>query len=226
MSSLGMFWAVLRKEMMVEWRSREVIYTSTAFAVLLATVFMFGFKQGTGAQVQVGPGILWIALAFAGTISFTRSFERERQAGCIAGLRLVPGIHRPLFAGKTCANIIMLVLMELVLVPIVAAIFEIPVSQFWAELLLLLVLGTLGMGVLGTVLGAALVNIRLREVLLPLVLFPLIVPLLVAGVSATEALVVDDRAAFADWTRLMVAFDAIYTVLSTWLFRSVLEATE
>jgi len=226
MRNLGMFWAVLRKEMMVEWRSREVLYTSTVFAVLLATVFMFGFKQGTGSAGEVGPGILWIALTYAGTIAFTRSFERERQAGCIAGLRLVPGIHRPLFLGKTSANIIMLALMEMVLVPVVSAVFEIPMGRIWAELILLLALGTIGMGVLGTVLGAALVNIRLREVLLPLVLFPLIVPLLVAGVSATEALVSDDRAAYGDWMRLMVAFDAIYAVLSTWLFRSVLEATE
>jgi heme exporter protein CcmB len=221
-----MFWAVLRKEMMVEWRSKEVLYTSVFFAVLLATIFMFGFQQGSQVVGQVGPGILWIALSFSGTIAFTRTFERERHAGCIAGLRLVPRVHTALFLGKCSANFIMLGLMELVLVPVVGVIFRMPFGAFWAELMLLLVLGTLGLCVLGTVLGAALVNIRLREVLLPLVLFPLIVPLLVAGVSATAALVENDRAAFADWTRLMVAFDVIYTVLSTWLFRAVLEATE
>jgi heme exporter protein B len=203
-----------------------VLYTSIFFAVLLATVFMFGFQQGSRVQAEVGPGILWIALTFAGTIAFSRSFEREREAGCISGLRLVPGIYTPLFFGKCVANILWLGLMELVLVPVVGVVFHLPADTFFAELVLLLLLGTIGLSLLGTVLGAALVKIRLREVLLPLVLFPLVVPLLVAGVSATEALVRDEPAVFADWTRLMVAFDVVYLVLSTWLFRPLLEATE
>ena len=51
-------------------------------------------------------------------------------------------------------------------------------------------------------------------------------PSLTSMVSATVALVEGDRPGFADWTRLMVAFDAIFTVLSSWLFGWVLEATE
>lgn len=221
-----MFWAVLRKELQIEWRTKEVLYTSIFFAVLLATVFMFGFQSGSRIQSEVGPGILWIALTFAGTIAFSRCFEREREAGCISGLRLVPQIYGPLYFGKCVANILWMGLMELVLVPVVGVVFHLPADEFLGELLLLLTLGTVGLSLLGTVLGAALVKIRLREVLLPLVLFPLVVPLLVAGVSATEALVQDQRAVFADWTRLMVAFDVIYLVLSTWLFRPLLEATE
>lgn len=221
-----MFWTVLSKELTVEWRSKEVLYTSVYFALLLATVFMFGFFQGERTVWRVGPGVLWIALAFTATIAFGRSFAREREAGCIAALRLVPGVHTPLFFGKCAANGIMLLVMELVLVPAVGIIFRMSLGTRWLGLIVLLVLGTLGLTVLGTVLGAALVNVRLREMLLPLVLFPLVVPLLVAGVSATQALMEEQLATFWDWMQLMIAFDVIFVVLSSWLFRPVLEATE
>jgi heme exporter protein B len=221
-----MFWAVLKKELVVEWRTKEVLYTSVFFAVLLATIFMFGFFAGEATIWKVGPGVLWIALAFTGTIAFSRSFAREREAGCMDALRLIPGIHSALLWGKCLSNMILLVVMEAVLVPLVAVVFRLDLGELGTRLALLLALGTIGLSTLGTLLGAALVNIRLRELLLPLVLFPLIVPLLVGGVSGTEALMRESSSSYWDWVKLMAAFDAIYVVLATWLFRTVIEATE
>lgn len=223
---MSVFLAVLRKELRVELRTREVIYTSVFFALLLATTFMFSFFQGSETQWQVGPGILWIGLIFVATIAFGRTFERERRDGSIAALRLVPGVHSPLLWGKVCANGIMLLGVEIVLVPAVAMFFRMPLDEIGPGLALLLLLATWGLSALGTVLGAALVGFRMREVLLPLVLFPLIVPLLVGAVSATEAMMREKPEEFWDWTHLMIAFDAIYTVVASWLFRSVIESAE
>lgn len=231
---MRLFLTVLRKELTIEWRSKEVILTSTFFAFLLATTFMFGFFDGEQAQSaaqgagysKIGPGILWIGLMFAATIVFNRSFSREQHSGCMEGLRLVPGIHTPLFLGKCVANIVFLFAVEIILVPSVALFFSIPLGRIWAQLLLLLSLGTIGLVMVGTLLSAVLASIRLRAVLMPLVLFPLVLPILVGAVSATEALVRESPAEYWDWTRLMVAFDVVFIVVSNWLFRPIVEATE
>ena len=223
---MRLLWVVLRKELAVELRTREVLHTSVFFALLLATTFMFGFFEGSRSQWEVGPGILWVGLIFAATIAFNRSFAREERDGCIAALRLIPGIRTQLLWGKVLANIVLLFAIEVVLVPAIGLFFHMPLLEILPGLLLLLILATVGLCALGTVLGAALVNFRLREVLLPLVLFPLVVPLLVAAVHATTALVRGDCIEMWDWIRLMVAFDAIYIVISGWLFGWILEATE
>lgn len=240
-----MFWTILKKELTVEWRSKEVLYTSLFFAVVLATIFMFGFFEQAGApleevavnpeqpaerctpnRAQPGPGILWIALCFSATIAFSRSFSRERESGSLNALRMVPGIYNPLLMAKCAANIAFVVLVELVLIPLVAVVFQMEIGSAWPSLVLVLVLGTSGLCILGTVLGAALVHLRLGDVLLPLVLFPLVIPLLVAGASATTALMQGNWSVYWDWTGLMVAFDAIYTVLSLWLFKPVVEGSQ
>jgi len=221
-----LFWAVLRKEIAIELRTREVLHTSVFFALLLATTFMFGFFQGSRTQWEVGPGILWVGLIFAATIAFNRSFAREERDGCIAALRLIPGVRAPLLWGKVVANGLMLIAIEVVLVPAVGLFFHMPLWEILPGLVLLLLIATIGLCALGTVLGAALVSFRLREVLLPLVLFPLIVPLIVASVSATAALVRGNTTEMWDWVGLMVAFDLIYIVVSGWLFSWILEATE
>lgn len=230
---MKLFLAVLQKELTVEWRSKEVILTSAFFAFLLAVVFMFGFFEGErifgdaeNEYLKLGPGILWIGMMFSATIIFTRSFEREREAGCMQALRLVPGIHVPLFWGKCAANMVMLAGVALILVPSVAVFFSIPMGRFAVPLAGLLFLGMTGLVTVGTLLSAALVNTRLRGVLMPLVLFPLVIPLLVGAVSATESLVRGQPGELWDWTRLMIAFDAIYIVVSNWLFRTVVEAEE
>lgn len=233
---MRLFWTVFSKELVIEWRSKEVIYTSLFFAILLATTFMFGFFEGERVQgalagneetyTRLGPGILWIGLIFAATITFSRSFAREAEAGCVQALRLVPGIYTPLFWGKCAANILILLAVECVLVPAVTLFFPMRLGELWLGLAFLMLLGTIGLVTIGTLLSAALVNLRMKEVLMPLVLFPLIVPLLVGAVSATDALVRDNMTQFWDWTRLMLAFDAIYIVVSTWLFRPVMEASE
>ena len=240
-----MFWTILKKELTIEWRSKEVLYTSLFFAVVLATIFMFGFFEQTDAtlensganlgqqgdqrvlnRAQPGPGILWIALCFSSTIAFGRSFSRERESGSLSALRMVPGIYFPLLMAKCVANIAFVVLVELVLIPLIVVVFHMEIGTAWPNLVLVLVLGTSGLCMLGTVLGAALVHLRLGDVLLPLVLFPLIIPLLLAGSSATTALMQEKWSVYWDWTGLMVAFDAIYVVLSIWLFKPVLEGSQ
>jgi heme exporter protein B len=66
---------------------------------------------------------------------------------------------------------------------------------------------------------------RAREVLLPLLLFPMLVPVLVAAVSASKAVLNGDMMHEAGaWTRLLIAYDVIFLAATLLTFEHVIEA--
>lgn len=213
--------ALLAKEATVELRTREVLYTGLLFAAVLVTVFMFsGFETAALAR-DAAPGVLWVSVAFVGTIVFSRTFQREREDRVVAALLLVPGIADALWAAKFTANLTLLLVVELLLVPLVLFTFRVEAAD--APMLLgTLVLGSTGFCALGTVLAASLAAVKLREVLLPLVLFPLATPLLVSGVRATE-IAFEGGDGVWGWLQLMIAFDVLFAVVGQWLFAAALE---
>jgi ABC-type transport system involved in cytochrome c biogenesis permease component len=73
-------WLVTRKDLLIEVRSREIVYTTIFFAISCVLVFAFGFVREGRAVEDAAAGILWIAIAFSGTLALGRAFERERQS--------------------------------------------------------------------------------------------------------------------------------------------------
>jgi heme exporter protein CcmB len=218
--------AIVGKDLRVELRTREVLYTSLLFAVVLVTVFLFSGFGETVDLARAAPGVLWVSLAFVGTLVFGRTFAREREQRAVVGLLLAPNALGPLYVGKLLVNIVMLGAVEVLLVPVVGAVFHLDLGRIAAPLFALLVAGTVGFCALGTVLAAALSTLRLREVLMPLVLFPLCLPLLLAGVKGTSVLVESGTLEAAlPWLAIMLAFDALFVVLSWWLFNEALDGT-
>lgn len=216
--------AIAGKDLRVELRTREVLFTSLLFAVVLVTIFIFSGFGETADIRRAAPGVLWVSLAFVGTLVFGRTFQREREQRAVVGLLLAPNALGPLYTAKLLVNLALLGTVEVVLVPIVAAVFRVDIGSVILPLVALLLAGSLGFCALGTVLAAALSSLRLREVLLPLVLFPLCLPLLLAGVKGTSTLLdTGDPSSMMSWLMIMIAFDALFVVLSRWLFGEALD---
>ena len=219
---VGQTIAIVRKDLRVELRTREVLYTATLFALFLVTVFVFSGFSEVALMRDAAPGVLWVSVAFVGTLVFGRTFQREREERAVAGLLMVPGILDALFLGKLVVNVLLLGLVELLLVPAVALTFRVDLLPIALPLFVVLGLGTLGYATLGTVLAAALASVRLREVIMPLVLYPLCLPLLLAGVQATASLVRTGSVPMG-WLGVLVAFDLLFLVLARWLFGEALD---
>lgn len=216
--------ALMAKDLRIELRTREILYTSLLFAIVLVTVFLFSGFGETADIRRAAPGVLWVCLAFVGTLVFSRTFQREREERAVLGLLLAPNALGPLYTAKLLVNWILLCAVELLLVPVVAAVFGLDLSSIGLPLAALMVAGSLGYCALGTVLAAALSSLRLREVLMPLVLFPLSLPLLLAGVKGTSAMVDSGSVEAAlPWFSVVLAFDALFVVLSRWLFAEALD---
>ncbi|MFT6399911.1 MAG: heme exporter protein CcmB [Bradymonadia bacterium] len=217
--------AMIAKDLRIELRTREVLYTSLLFSVVLVTLFIFSGFGETADTRRAAPGVLWVSMTFVGTLVFGRTFQRERDERALLGLLLAPGATKSLYWAKLCVNLLFLGSVEVVLVPLVAMLFKLQLCLVLGPLVTLLAAGTLGFCALGTVLAAALSSLRLKEVLMPLVLFPLALPLLLAGVKGTSALIdTPGWQSVQSWLTLIVAFDMLFLVLSAWLFRQALDS--
>ena len=218
------FLALVLRDLRVELRSREVLYTASLFAIVLVTLFIFaGFGSLQGRR-EAAPGVLWVSITFVGSLVHSRTFQREHEDRAIESLMMVPGISGPLYAAKVIVNLLLLGAMELLLLPAISLTFEGGFGRQPMLFGLVVASGTLGFVALGTVVSAALATVRMQEVLLPLVLFPLALPLLVAGVRASAS--VADGASFAavqGWIALMLAFDIAFVAIGRWLFGEAID---
>ena len=217
-------WLVPRKDFMIEVRSLETAYTMLFFAISCVLVFAFALVQEGRAPEGGAAGILWIAIAFAGTLALGRTFERERQAETLRALLLAPAARPAVYLGKLLGIVALLSAAETVLVPLVALLFQAPLLAHPIWLALILLTGTVGFAAVGTLFAAMLIRARSRDVLLPVLLYPITVPVIIAGVRATSVLLEPDvNTGFLQvWLALLVCFDVVFVTLALWTFEPLM----
>jgi len=212
------------KDLRVELRSRELIYTVTFFSALVVVVFTFTFPRVEGAVVaNVAPGMLWVAIAFAGTIGLGRAFDREREGDTMRALLLAPAPRLAVFLGKAVAVMLLMIAVALVVAPLLALFLGAGFFDQPGPLALSIVLGAIGFSIAGSVFAAALLRVRARDVLLPVILYPILIPLFVAATRIAHDLLsapVDLDDAWY-WISFLGMFDAAFLVVSLWVFESL-----
>ncbi len=221
MSPLAKVWTLVLKDLSLERRSREMLSSMFIFALLVVLVFSFSFDLRVEEVSGVAPGVLWVAITFAGMLGLARSFVLERDQGCLDGLLLCPVDRSLLYLGKVISNLAFISLTELVVLPLCFALFNL---TFHPLLLPILFLGTIGFSAVGTIVSAMTVHARAREVMLPILLFPLVLPALIAAVKLTGGVL--DRQPWGEirnWMELLVGFDVIFVVISYLAFEYVIE---
>lgn len=216
-------WAMFAKDLLIEVRTREILYSVVLFALLVVVVFAFALLGQPGRGQGAAPGILWVSCLFAGTLGLSRSAGREREADALTGLTVSPASRAGLFVGKAAANMAWLMLTQALLLPLVALFFGVDFLPRLGWHLLALGLGSVGFVSLGTLFSMMLLSSRLREVLLPLVFYPAVAPVLIGGVKASEALLAGDAAAAGTWLRILLACAAVFGTASAWAFGWTLE---
>jgi heme exporter protein CcmB len=217
-------WLVLRKDFAIEVRSLEVLTTTLFFAISCVLIFAFAFVKNGQAPEDAAAGILWIAIAFSGTLALGRTFERERYGETLRALLLAPAPRPALYVGKLLGMLALLGVAELLLVPLIAFLFQ--AALFSRPLLLLGILGggTIGFAAVGTLFAAMLVRARSRDVLLPILLYPITIPVIIGGVRGTAALLASpvDEPSAVMWIGILTAFDVVFVTLSLWTFEPLM----
>jgi len=212
---------LLAKELRLEFRTRELLNSTVLFALVVVALFSIAFEPTAAESRRYGPGLLWIAFLFAGSLMLQPSFARERANDTLGALRMAPISAFAILLGKMLANFVFLSLVEAVIVPVFAVLYNVSLAGVVGRLAGVLMLGTVGLVVTGTVFSAISAHARMRELLLPLLLFPILSPLLIAAVAATASLLAEQPALDLTWLAFLAGFDIVFLTAS-WLLSDFL----
>jgi heme exporter protein B len=214
---------IARKDLLTEWRGREIISATLVFSLLVIVIFNFTFQMRRIDLPALAPGMLWVAFTFAGTLGLNRSFAVEKDRGSLEGLMLAPVDRSAIYLGKMLANLLLMLLSEAILLPLFAVLFNMPFARLVAVVPVVL-LGTVGFVAVGTLLAAVAIHTRAREVMLPVLLFPTLIPVIIAAVQATgDVLRGEAFSALTPELTVLVAYDAILFVVAWLSFEYVIE---
>ena len=215
---------ILWKDLLSELRSKEMILSMLVFSLMVAVIFNFSFPPGSSFIQEAAPGILWMTFIFAGLLGMNRTFVHEVDKGCLQGLMLTPVGRHVIYLSKLLVNFIFISAVELVALPLFAIFFNLDIIGVLAELVLVIVLSTLGFAVVGTLFSAIAVNTRTREVMLPILHFPVAIPIIIAAVQATSAILSrEDWDVVRGWLSILIVFDIIFLIISLWTFEYIIE---
>jgi heme exporter protein B len=214
---------IAAKDLRIELRAREIVPTMALFSALIAVLASVALYVDDETGRRVAPGVLWISVAFSGTLGLARTWSREREEGALKALLLSPLPPAALFAGKTLSALVLVLIAELLVAPLVAVLLHAPLAEHLGAFGLLVVLGTLGFVAAGTLFGAMMARTRATELLLAVVLYPLVSPALLCGSVATQQLFEGVALAdLLDWVKLLLAFDLIFLLGGAWLLGPLL----
>jgi heme exporter protein B len=211
--------AVARKDLKSEWRTRELVPALAQFVVLALLIGNFGFQVDTRNASAIAPGILWLALVFAGLVAFGRTFAAEREQASLEAMLMTPASPVAIFAGKAMAATVLLVLCEVVLLPALTLFFGTPLG---GDVVAAVLLATVGMAALGVLFAAIVARVRARELLLPLLTLPLWIPFIVAGGQAVQS-AMGLPGSYQEAMGLLLDFDILFVVLTSLAARFVLD---
>jgi heme exporter protein B len=213
----------LRKDIQLEWRSRDSLNGMLFFALLVVIVFAFAFDPTAAMSRQIAGGILWVALLFASITALNQAWTREQRNRVLDAHRMSPSPPSALFLGKALANLLFVAIVEAVLAPLFIVFYNLhALGEGW-KFALVMPLGTWALVCNGTFFAALGLRTRNRELLLPLILFPISIPALLGMMQATTAILTGEFEP-GPWIRLLVAYNIAFTTVCLVLFETVVSA--
>ncbi len=212
------------KDLLSEFRSKELILSMCLFSFLVLIIFSFAFGTELKSLKSIIPGILWVAFIFSSLLGLSRSFGMERDRGTLPGLLLCPVSPWEIFLAKMIGTLIFTTIMELFTLLIFTVLYNQNLLQFILPLVLVILLGTLGFSTIGTIFSAMSSTTRARDVILSILVFPISIPVIIASVKAT-GLILDGRSiqAIYSWLKILVAFDLVFLLLAYLTFGFIME---
>lgn len=217
---LRQVFSIVRKDLVTELRSGEILSSMALFSLLLVLVFSFAFVRDGSGTTDTAAGVIWVTLAFSGTLGLSRAFDRERRADGLRAMLMSPASRTAIYAAKVILVLLFMTATAVLVVPLIGLLFGAPIFPSAGRLALLLLLGILGFSLVGAFFGSLMARGQSGELLLFIILYPLLFPVLIAGVLGTAELLSEEprEERVALFTSLLLAFDALVAVIACWSF--------
>lgn len=221
MNAFSQALTVARKDLAIEFRTKESLNSAGAFSIVILLLFSFTFDLGAEETRDISGGLLWLCFSFAGALVFNRGFAREMPNECLDALLASPLSAASLVVGKAITSAVLLLIVEAVSFFVFGIFYDTNWLKQPGTLLGVCALATWGISIIGSVFGALTINLRLRELMLPVLIYPLLLPLLIAAIQLTNLVLTNQPSSFL-WLRVLLVFDIIFTCLAIALAEIIL----
>jgi len=212
-SSWSVFFAILRKDILTELRNRDTISGMIIFSFMVIVIFNFALELQPNVQKTLIAGILWVTIAFSGSLGMNRIVAAEKDKNCLDGLMLAPIDRSIIYLAKAVSTLLFIFCIELIIIPLSSLFFS--VNLFQPGVFLVCVLGSIGYAFIGTFLANMAIQTRSRDIMLPILLFPLALPVLIASVKATSGFLLGDKfLELVPWLNILFIYDVIVIAFS------------
>lgn len=213
--------ALVWKDLVQEWRSRDMLTAMLSFAILTLFIFNYAMELTPANRAEIASGTLWVVILFAGTLGLNRSFTAEQDQGCFDALLIAVPDPSAIYVAKAITNFLVMLFLTTLVIPLYSLLYN--QNMFVPGLIVVLLLGAWGYTAAGTLIAGMTVQTRMRDLLLPILLFPLLMPVnmgvvkaaggILAGISSSEIFV---------WVRLLIVYDLVVSVAGVMVFEYVI----
>ena len=215
-------WYISAKDIKVELQRKELLLLTIIFSFTCVVIFNISIDVSRDSYIRVLPGILWVTIFFTSVLGLNRFLSRERDSGNFEALLLLPSSRDILFLGKVTTLFLFMIILEILIFPIFTIIFNLNIIH--TSIILVAVLATLGISVIGTIIGSMTSNTGVRETLLPILLFPLIFPMLLAAIEVTSSVLRGETwTEYNKWIQLLAVIDIMFSIVCSFLFTYVMK---
>ena len=214
---------IVKKDVLMEMRTKEVVNASLVFAILLVIVFSFIMEPGSEVEKKIAGGIFWMAVTFSGILGLNKTMMSELEGGNFEALMLAPVDKSAIFFGKVISNMLVLILLEIILIPLFLVFYVINIVSH-TLMIAVLFLATYGYALVGTLFSMISVRTNSREIMLPLLLLPIMIPILIAAILSTNIFISGSDIIYSyNWIKLTAVFDIIFTAVIFGIFSAIIE---
>lgn len=220
---MSKIFALVLKDIAVEMRRKESITSMMMFGLLVTVIFNFAFEPSGAESLLLAPGVLWVALTFAGMIGLNRSLAIDLDNDSLQGLLIAPIGRGSLYIGKVLSNFLFMLIADTVIFFLFVIFYDLQIGSELLWIALITLLGTFGFATVGTILSVISANTRMSDVMLPVLQIPLTLPMILAAVAATVAVLTGESGGFSSGVKLLIGFDIIFFVVCHLLFDYVVE---
>lgn len=223
MSYFQVIAAIVKKDILMEMRTKQVINAALVFAVLFVVVFSFTMEIGSNMEQKLSGGIFWVSVAFAGILSFNKTIGSETDNGSFEALMLAPVDKSAVFFGKVISNMLFLFLVEVILIPLFLVFYNVFIISH-PLMAAVIILSTYAYSLIGTLFSIISVRTSSKEIMMPVLFLPFMVPVIIAAVLATNVFILGGQIQFSyNWIKLTAVFDVIFTAIIYGIFSLIIE---
>lgn len=217
-------WAIARKDLAIEFRTRSAFLSALVLSLLSLVIFFFAWDPTAVGPLDLAPGVLWVTFTFSGLLGMHRSFGVEARDGAMDALLVSPVPREAIFIGKGLANLVFVLGVQVIALPAIALFYNLPVTRSFVALAGVMILAAVGLACIGTLFAGMTANTRMAELLLPVLALPFFVPIVIPAAQSTADLLAGRPVSESfGYLRILLAFDLVFAFACTVAFPFTLE---